>query len=287
MRPALLFSLILLGACSPTQPAAAPDDEQARENQGKAGVGATAPAPASATADTHAASASASARSSGAVAVEEENESYHFQYSWPAAAGRIAPLRALLDKRMAQAKGDLAESARAARVDAEKEGYPYHPHGHGTAWLVVTDLPAWLSLSAEIWTYTGGAHGMSVHDALLWDKRAGRAMQPLDMFVSKQALSGAVRRDFCRELDAQRARKRQVRVSQLGDGMFSECIDITSATVILGSAGGKAFDRVGFLIPPYEAGPYAEGSYEVTLPVNAAVLATVKPEYRADFAQAR
>jgi hypothetical protein len=37
------------------------------------------------------------------------------------------------------------------------------------------------------------------------------------------------------------------------------------------------------LVPPYEAGPYAEGAYEVTLPVSAAVVAAVKGEYRPSF----
>jgi hypothetical protein len=53
--------------------------------------------------------------------------------------------------------------------------------------------------------------------------------------------------------------------------------------VILGSKSHKGFDRIGFLIAPYNAGPYAEGSYEVTLPVTAAVVAAAKPEYRAAF----
>ena len=46
-------------------------------------------------------------------------------------------------------------------------------------------------------------------------------------------------------------------------------------------------DRIGILIGPYEAGPYAEGGYEVTLPVTPAILAVVKPEYRASFAASR
>ena len=48
-----------------------------------------------------------------------------------------------------------------------------------------------------------------------------------------------------------------------------------------------AFDRVGFLIDPYTAGPYAEGTYEVTLPVTRAILAAVKPEYAESFTATR
>jgi hypothetical protein len=57
--------------------------------------------------------------------------------------------------------------------------------------------------------------------------------------------------------------------------------------MILGSGDRQHFTRIGILIGPYEAGPYAEGDYEITLPVTPEVLAAVKPEYRADFAAAR
>ena len=65
--------------------------------------------------------------------------------------------------------------------------------------------------------------------------------------------------------------------------MFDECIDPVAETVILGSSNGQSFNRIGILVPPYEAGPYAEGDYEVTVPVTSAVLAAVKPEYRSSF----
>ena len=69
--------------------------------------------------------------------------------------------------------------------------------------------------------------------------------------------------------------------------MFSECIDPLASTLILGSANGQTFDRIGVLIAPYEAGPYAEGEYEVTLPVGAAVMRALKPQYRTSFSPGR
>jgi hypothetical protein len=53
--------------------------------------------------------------------------------------------------------------------------------------------------------------------------------------------------------------------------------------VIFGSSDHQRFNRIGFLINPYVAGPRVEGDYEVTLPVNAAILAAVKPQYRQYF----
>jgi len=41
------------------------------------------------------------------------------------------------------------------------------------------------------------------------------------------------------------------------------------------------------VIGPYEAGPYAEGSYDIAVPVDAGVLGAIKPEYRGSFAGGR
>ncbi|MFD2580457.1 PdaC/SigV domain-containing protein [Novosphingobium colocasiae] len=161
------------------------------------------------------------------------------------------------------------------------------PHYYDATWQVVTDLPDWLSLSAEIATYTGGAHGMAVPDTLLWDKSAGAARQPLDLFTSKEALRSATQSAFCAALDKERAKRRGAPVDRASGEMFTECIDPVAQTVILGSSNHRTFDRIGFLIAPYEAGPYAEGSYEVTLPVSDKVMAALKPQYRGAFSVLR
>jgi hypothetical protein len=77
---------------------------------------------------------------------------------------------------------------------------------------------------------------------------------------------------------------RWAKVNRNSGDEFDACLDPASVTVILGSANGQGFDRIGFLIDPYAAGPYAEGDYEVTLPVTGKVLAAVKPEFRSAFA---
>ena len=59
-----------------------------------------------------------------------------------------------------------------------------------------------------------------------------------------------------------------------------------NSTLIFGSSSGESFDRVGFLVPPYNAGPYAEGAYEVTLPVDAGLIDAIRPEYQRFFTPA-
>ncbi|MCK9541704.1 MAG: DUF3298 and DUF4163 domain-containing protein [Novosphingobium sp.] len=211
-----------------------------------------------------------------------------FDYAYPAGAAAIPSLKAWLDADIAEEKAELLEQATAARKEAQANGYPYRTYGYWVEWKTVTDLPGWLSLSAEVSTYEGGAHPNHGFTALVWDRKANEKRDPDDLFTSEEALSAVIRKDFCRELDKQRAKKRGGD-GKLGGGIseFDTCIDPLDSTLILGSSNGKTFDRLGILVPPYAAGPYAEGGYEVTLPVTAAVLNTVKPQFRDAFAVSR
>ncbi|MET1754291.1 DUF3298 and DUF4163 domain-containing protein [Novosphingobium sp. RD2P27] len=264
-------------------------------------AGCDAQAPAEATADARPATAAATAVPSSALAsptgvgvregagrtVDIENELFEFEYSYPAAAGAIPDLKALLDKRLAEALRELKRSAATDQREAGKAGYPYRKHSFGTEWEVVTSIPRWLSLSADKYTYTGGAHGMAFFDSLLWDKTKQKAHEPTDLFTSKKALSAAIREPFCAALDKEREKRRGEPVERDGGDQFDECIDPVESTLILGSSDDLTFDRLGILVGPYAAGPYAEGTYEITLPVTEAVLAVVKPNYRGDFTKPR
>lgn len=235
----------------------------------------------------HAAAAAPSAAASpvgGARNTEEETAHYNFSYSYPAQAGAIAALKALLDADADKQRAQLLSEVKEGRAAAKEAGFDYNPYDRNIAWQLVAEVPGWLSLSASKGSYSGGAHPNHWFDAMLWDKAAGRRRTAADLFRSKAALSQAIREDFCREIDRQRAEKRGEPVVRSPDNLFSECIDPLENAVILGSSNRQRFDRIGVLVAPYQAGPYAEGDFEVTLPVTAAVLAAVKPEYRASFA---
>lgn len=216
-----------------------------------------------------------------ARSVKESNDLYGFEYSYPAAAASIPSLKALLDKDLASQKSELAEMARRSREQVKADGFEYRPYSRTMAWKVVTDLPGWLSMSTIVGEYTGGAHPNYGYQGLLWDRSNNRRYAVEDLFVSKAALSAAIRQPFCAELDRQRAKKRGGEAPGLAE--FAECIDPAEQTVILGSSHAKAFNRIGVLVAPYAAGPYAEGSYDVTVPVTDAVLKAVKPKYRPLF----
>ena len=263
----VICALVLgLSACQQSAAPTAPDGA------------ASASAPAAAPAQSAPPAPAAEARK-----VSEKTDLYEFDFSYPAAAAAIPALRDWLEADIARTRASLALDARESRKDAKAEDYPFNPYSASSDWKVVTDLPGWLSLSTLVGSYSGGAHPNYAFDTILWDKAAGQRRTATDLFTSKAAIKAAVLKAFCDELQRQRAKKRGG--EELGDPEddFNKCIDPTEQTMILGSKSHKGFDRIGFLIAPYNAGPYAEGSYEVTLPVTAAVVAAAKPEYRAAF----
>jgi hypothetical protein len=245
---------------------------------------AAAPAPAASVAPPAAAASAKVQPDSRARTVKVSNDLYEFEFSYPAQAAAIPALKAMLDTDAIQQQAELRNEAQEEAADAKVNDYPFHPHSRSYNWQVVTETPGWLSLSSLVGAYTGGAHPNYWFSAILWDRTAGKARKATDLFTSKQALSAAIRKPFCAELNRQRARKRRAPVDPASTDMFNECIDPVAETVILGSSNGQVFNRIGILVPPYEAGAYAEGDYEVTLPVTPAVLAAVKSEYQASFA---
>ncbi|HMP56763.1 MAG TPA: DUF4163 domain-containing protein [Novosphingobium sp.] len=116
------------------------------------------------------------------MAVKEETELYSLDYAWPAEAGAIPALAAVLEARLAETRAGLLRDAREAKEAAEADGYPYRPFGSWTEWKLAGETPGWLSLSGLASVYTGGAHPMHGYTALLWDKaesrNSGRFLRP-------------------------------------------------------------------------------------------------------------
>ena len=230
------------------------------------------------------ATAAAPAPKPSSGGVDARTADYVFSYSWPAQAEAIPALRAHLAADQAERKRTLAgEAAEARRASAADPDLRFVPYTLEVEWQVVTDLPGWLSLSQRNSHFEGGAHPNSGFDSRVWDRKAGRPLAPRDLFVSAKALDAAIRGPFCDALDRERAVRRGEPVNRASGDDFDACIAPSEQTLILGSTDRKRFDRIGILVSPYAAGPYAEGSYDITVPVTPAVLQAVKPEFRAAF----
>lgn len=269
MRKAAILFLLLAAACVPQQ------------DEGKT------PAPTAAAQTTEPAPSASATIAPLARKTREETDAFQFEYNYPAEAAAIPSLVAELEADLAKRRRELVSAAREGRIAAKENGFDFNPYSHAVNWTVVTDLPGWLSLTAAASEFTGGAHPNHWSQALLWDKGADQSRVATDLFTSRGALAKAIRDPFCKALNRERAKRRGEPVSADSDDPFDQCIDPTASTIILGSSNQQQFDRIGILIAPYEAGPYAEGDYEITLPVTKAVLAALKPQYRSVFALGR
>lgn len=207
-----------------------------------------------------------------------------FSYTWPA---EVAAVPALVRRFTAERTEILGEQ----KIDfsegltlADPEGCFGCNRDLARDWSVIANTPRFLVLSGSYYEYSGGAHGNINFEALVWDRKAKKALFSGKMFLSERALQGALGAAWCEGLKAERAERLGEQASAImdEDDIFP-CPPISDLVVFPAASDGQRFDRIELLAAPYVAGSYAEGVYEVTLPVTPAVLAAIKPRYRAAF----
>lgn len=213
-----------------------------------------------------------------------------FSFSWPAQVSAIPPLARMLkqelERQLSQQQREW-EASVAEFGDGTGEGSCVScvNRSFSKQWAVVADTPRFLVLAGETYTYTGGAHGNTGYEGLVWDREAqdgkGEAMGPEGFFTAPTALENAAKGAYCEALNQARREKRG------GEGlptdMFDNCPTIDELVVLPKSSDGEHFDQITFIAAPYVAGSYAEGTYEFTIPVTDAILDVVKAQYRDAF----
>ncbi len=214
---------------------------------------------------------------------KEKTDLLEFAYSYPAPAAQLPALVEKFGKQLAAGKADALKMAREDQKAAQSSGFPFHAHSLETHWTVTADTPRFLALESESYAYTGGAHGMTGYDALLWDRARKRETAFSALMTTPAAFAAAIHDRFCDALDKARAEKRGEPVKRSNDDDFTKCIDPMQQVLVPTSKDGKLIDGVTVVIGPYSAGPYAEGSYDVALPVDAALRSAIKTEYQDAF----
>lgn len=217
--------------------------------------------------------------------VTDNTEFLEFTYAYPAQAAAVPQLVSQFGKSMETGKADALKMAKDDAASAKKSDFPFHAHSLETRWSVRADTPRFLSLESESYIYTGGAHGMTGYNTVLWDKARNREATFKMMITDEGSFARAINARFCKALDDAREEKRGAPVKS-GADTFSECIDPMKEVLVPVSKDGKLIDGVAVVIGPYSAGPYAEGSYDVVLPVDAAMRKAIKTEYQNAFVPA-
>jgi hypothetical protein len=225
------------------------------------------------------------AAGAGPHKVVRKTAALDFTYEWPAQAVAIPSL----DLRLyGEAKAALAKAEENARDDEEvahEQKRDYNQEYYTKQWTTAGSTPRLLSLQYELGTYTGGAHPNTSYGALLWDRAQNREISVGSLFLHAGSVAALTRASYCNSLDAERRKRRGG--EKLG-GEFDECpkySDLAIATVDKNRNG--RFDTIEFVASPYTAGPYAEGEYQVSLPVTSQLIAAIRPEYRNSFERQR
>ncbi|MFN7400619.1 MAG: hypothetical protein ACK5SX_16535 [Sandaracinobacter sp.] len=177
----------------------------------------------------------------------------------------------------------LAERAKAMREQDEAIANP--PPGRGPIrtewwerWQAEAETDGLIVLSARTYEYTGGAHGNLALRTAMWDRAADRRIAFADLFADPRAALAALQPSFCKELDAQRLVRRQ----GVRDPNFSNCPPLAELPVV--PVGNGAITSLRVLVPPYMAGPWVEGVYEIALETTP-ILPHLSPRFAGAFAK--
>jgi hypothetical protein len=217
--------------------------------------------------------------------MDEKTDLLEFHLAWPSEVAAIPQLASKIRTAAMSHKAELLKSAAEDQAYRAKNAFPFHPYEYSDEFNVEADTPRLLSLGESWFEYTGGAHPMHGTKGLLWDRSAGREIGFVDLFTGgAAAIERLFRPSYCTALDEVRAEKRgPAEELSAKDDPFSQCPKFTDLAVIPSGNAGQPMREIAFHADPYVAGPYAEGDYDITLPVTADGIAALKPAYRSSF----
>jgi hypothetical protein len=145
-----------------------------------------------------------------------------------------------------------------------------------------------LSLSRKYWAFTGGAHGNGGTSPLLWDRKVNREVPFASLFLSASTIQAVLGKPYCIALDKERAKRRGPDYGAASIAEFVTCPKLADlALVPAGPPSGGKFTEIHLIAAPYQAGSYAEGEYDIALPITPRLIGAIKPAYRMSFAAQR
>jgi hypothetical protein len=226
--------------------------------------------------------ATASPADAASVRIVRNSPTLKFSYAWSTEAAAIPALSRYMRADAEKIFKREAASASSDARQATKSNYPFHQHEIQMSWETAGQSGRLLSLEGGFWGFTGGAHGNGSTTALLWDRVWNVRIDLQQLLLAGKSWTGAIIQPFCVLLDRERVKRRGSPLEK--GGMFNDCPAYKEVTVVIADKNSNGrFDHVQVTADPYVAGPYVEGSYDIDLPITAAMIARLKPEYRASF----
>jgi hypothetical protein len=211
---------------------------------------------------------------SSPMAFAQEQEKSEFSYTYPDTLSANPKLVQELEARKTK-RAELFEEDVAA---VGKDGAANNLESQAN-WEIKSETDRLIVLVSSNYVYSGGAHGMFWSDAILWDKKNVKEIGFLDLFADKEAAKKALMPSYCAMLDAERLGMRGEETPK--DVLFGDCVDPFENGIVFPTAlGSGGYLRIGFVLPPYSAGPYVEGEYSFDVAAPDYITKGLKPEYR-------
>lgn len=217
--------------------------------------------------------------------VIERDPRYMLGISYPPVANRYPGLAAALMRYAETARADLAQA-----VAALGSQVPSAPYELSLSFTEVVATPQLVAIAADGSSYTGGAHGAPLVARFVWlpqenqlltaarlvpDARAWRDVSDRVRAQLQTALSQRMDADHIPAADRVRMVKDASRM--IADGTGPDVANFSQFEPILAPDGRIA--AVRFVFPPYQVGPYADGTQTVDIAAQD-LLADIAPVYR-------
>ncbi|WP_296278229.1 DUF3298 and DUF4163 domain-containing protein [Pseudoxanthomonas sp.] len=222
--------------------------------------------------------------------VIESNDRYVIGISYPAAVNRHPGLAKALSDYTAAERAELMQA-----VDAFGNDKPSAPYELSLAFEQVVDTPQIVAVAADGSRYTGGAHGQPLIARFVWlpqqDARLTAAAlipgtkgwQAVSDYVREQLHTAVVNRADEDELaPVDRAALIKSTFRMIDEGTEPDAANFSEFVPVLDAAG--RITALRFVFPPYQVGPYADGTQTVDVPA-ALLLPHVAPAYAELFAR--
>ena len=94
-----------------------------------------------------------------AFVFDEKNDLIDFHYAWSAEAAAVPQLVSRFQAELKKAQDDLLAGAKEDKAFRDKEGYDFNGYQSSTDYKTSGQSDRLLSLTSDVASYTGGAHG--------------------------------------------------------------------------------------------------------------------------------
>ena len=220
--------------------------------------------------------------------VVETRPDYIVGISFPQSAAKYPGLAQALKTYADAARGELMQA-----VSGWKGQKPTAPYDLSLQFTGLVDTPDIVAVAADGSSYTGGAHGNPLVARFVWLPKMQQMLTAQALFPAAdawQVISDVSREQLAtsmtQRLDAddvegtERASQLQSSVRMINDGTAPKAGNFAQFEPVM-DVGGR-IRALRFVFPPYQVGPYVDGTRSVDIPARV-LLPIMAAEYKVLF----